>query len=199
MTIARSKLVGFSVMLTLFTSVASHAVETGGASKGAGAAFPPFDASTFVPTLFWLFVVFVTLYWLMSRVALPRVSDTIDKRNAIITRDVDQASALQKKAEEAGAAYEAALSKAKANAVTIGQKAKDDAALNAASRRKEVEADMAVKIAAAEANIIATKDKAMSNVSSIASDAASVIVQHLTGTVPNAETISKAISSSFKL
>jgi F-type H+-transporting ATPase subunit b len=199
MIIAGSKLVGFSAVVTLFTSVTSHAVEPSGAAKGAGAAFPPFDTSTFVPTLFWLFVVFVTLYWLMSRVALPRVSDTIDKRNAIITRDVDQASGLQKKAEEAGVAYEAALSKAKANALSIGQKAKDEAALEAASRRKQVEADMAIKIAAAEANITATKEKAMSNVSSIASDAASTIVQHLTGASPSADTVSKAISASLKL
>jgi F-type H+-transporting ATPase subunit b len=199
MTIARSRLVGSTAMAVLLISSVSHAAGSGGAPKGAGAAFPPFDTSTFVPTLFWLFVVFVTLYWLMSRVALPRVSDTIEKRNAIITRDVDQAIALQKKAEDAGTAYEAALSKAKANALSIGQQAKDEAAIQAAARRKQVEVDMAVKIAAAEANIAATKDKAMSNVSSIASDAAATIVQHLTGIAPNADTVSKAISSGLKL
>ncbi len=199
MTIAKSKLVGSTVMAVLLISSVSHAVESGGAPKEAGAAFPPFDASTFVPTLFWLFVVFVILYWLMSRIALPRVSDTIEKRNAIITRDVDQATALQKKAEEAGAAYEAALSKAKTNALSIGQKAKDEAAHQAANRRKEVEANMAIKIASAEANIMSTKDKAMSNVSSIASDAAATIVQHLTGLAPNADIVSKAISSGLKL
>jgi F-type H+-transporting ATPase subunit b len=198
MTIARSKLVGLSALFTLLTSVVSHAAGSGDAAKGAGAAFPPFDASTFVPTLFWLFVVFVVLYWLMSRIALPRISDTIEKRNAIITRDVDQATALQKKAEEAGVVYETALAKAKANALSIGQKAKDDAALDAATRRKQVEADMAIKIAAAEANIASTKEKAMTNVSSIASDAAVAIVNHLTGSSPSSDAISKAVTASLK-
>jgi F-type H+-transporting ATPase subunit b len=199
MTISKSKLVGSTSLAALFVSAASYAAESGGAAKGADAAFPPFDTSTFVPTLFWLFVIFVTLYWLMSRIALPRVSDTIENRNAIITRDVDQANELQKKAEEAGASYEAALSKAKTNALSIGQKAKDESAHQAASSRKQVEADTAVKIAAAEAKIMATKEKAMSNVSIIATDAASTIVQHLIGVIPNADSVTKAISLSLKL
>ncbi len=162
-----------------------------------GATFPPFDTTTFIPTLFWLFVTFVTLYWLMSRVALPRVSEVIDNRNAIISRDVDQASALQKKAEEASVEYEAALTKAKANALSIGATAKNEAAKQAADSRRQIEADMATKIAAAEAGIVATKTAAMSNVSAIAADAVTAIIQRLTGIAPENEAVSKAVNASI--
>ena len=36
---------------------------------------PQFDPSTFGPQLFWLLVTFVTLYLLMSRLVLPRITD----------------------------------------------------------------------------------------------------------------------------
>ncbi len=187
-------LVSYSALIMLLISVAVQAEET----HAEGGGFPPFDTATFAPTLFWLFITFGTLYWLMSRVALPRVSGIIETRNSTITRDVDQAAALQKKAEEAGVAYEAALAKAKANAVMIGQQAKDAASLQAMESRKKVETDMAAKIAVAEAKIADTKAKAMSSVSAIATDAASAIIERLTGAVPSSDAIAKAVSASLK-
>ncbi len=193
--IARSKLLGSTAFgfVAFSSAVCAKAPDAG----DKGSTFPPFDPATFAPTLFWLFVTFVTLYWLMSRVALPRVSNIIEDRNAIITRDVDQASALQKKAEDAGVAYEAALTKAKANALSIGTDAKNEAAKQAADRRRQVEADMAAKIATAEASIVATKSAAMSNVSAIAADAVTAIIQHLTGTAPDANHVAKAVSANI--
>ena len=193
MKIIKAKLVCATAIYLLAWGTLAHAKDASHAEKGAK--FPPFDTTTFAPTLFWLFVTFVTLYWIMSRVALPRVSGIIDNRNAIISRDVDQASALQKKAEEAGAAYEAALTKAKANALSIGTDAKNEAAKQAVASRQQVEADMAVKIAAAEASIVAKKTAAMGNVSAIAEDAVSAIIQRLTGTAPDTAMIRKAISA----
>ncbi len=163
-----------------------------------GAAFPPFDASTFASQLFWLAVTFGLLYWLMSRVALPRMAGILGTRASKIANDLDQAAAMQAKAQEAGVAYEQALAKAKASAQQIGQKAKDEANAAAAERRKVVEADMASKVAAAETQIVATKTSAMANVSAIAADAASAIVERLTGKVPSASDLKVALDTAVK-
>ncbi len=167
-------------------------------AHGGGSAFPPFDTTTFASTLFWLVITFSVLYWLMSRVALPRVSGIIEDRNATIARDLDQAAALQKNAEDAGTAYEAALAKAKANAVAIGQQAKDEATAAATTSRKSVEAEVSAKIAAAEATIAATKLAAMGNVSSIATDTAAAIVERISGVAPAKADIAKAIAAVVK-
>ena len=170
----------------------------GGTEAGEShSAFPPFDPATFGSTLFWLFIVFVTLYWLMSRIALPRVASTIEKRNATITGDLDRAAIMQKKAEDAGAAYAAALAKAKANANSIGQQAKDKASAEAADRRKAVEGDVATRIAAAEEQIAATKAAAMGNVEGIALDAAASIVERLTGIAPSSADVKQAVAQSI--
>ena len=196
--VLRSKLLPAALVL-LGSSVAVLAQEAHDAGEaGEGhSAFPPFDPATFGSTLFWLFIVFVTLYWLMSRIALPRVGATIEKRNATINSDLDRAALMQRKAEDAGAAYTAALAKAKANAVSIGQQAKDKASAEAAERRKTIESDVAKRIAAAEEQIAATKASAMTNVASIAKDAAASIVEHLTGVAPSSQDVSQAVEKSI--
>ena len=163
----------------------------------AHSAFPPFDPATFGSTLFWLAISFLTLYWLMSRIALPRLGGIIEHRNATIAADLDKAAAMQKKAEDAGTAYGSALAQAKANAVSIGQKAKDEASAGALARRKTVESDVAGKIAAAEQQIAATKATAMSNVTSIAAGAAAAIVDRLTGVAPTEAEAAKAVAETM--
>lgn len=174
-------------------SIAAFAQEHGGSDEQPHSAFPPFDPRTFGSTLFWLLVVFLTLYWLMSRIALPRVSNTIEKRNETIAADLDRASLMQKKAEEAGVAYQSALSKARSNAVAIGQQAKDKAAAEAAERRKATEQEVATRIAAAEQQIATTKQAAMGNVEAIATDAAASIVEHLSGVAPSPDQVREAV------
>ncbi len=195
----RSKLLMLSSAVPLLLSSIVYAKDTHEAASAAGehggSSFPPFDPTTFAPTLFWLFVTFALLYWLMSSIALPRIAGVIEDRNARITRDVDIASALQKKAEDAGTAYETALTKAKSNAAVIGQQSKDEAVKNAAVSRAQVEADMSVKIADAETKIAATKSAAMNNVSAIASDSVAAIVTKLTGITPTADAVAKAVAA----
>lgn len=183
-------------MLSFFISTAMAA--EGHEPAHAGSAFPPFDSSTFSSQIFWLAITFGVLYLLMSRVGLPRVSGIIETRASTIAGDLDKAAAMQAKAEEAGKAYEQALAKARLNAQDIGQKAKDEANAEVTERRRSVEADVAARIAKAETAIAATKAQAMTNVSSIASEAASAIVEQLTGTAPSGKELETAVSASIK-
>jgi F-type H+-transporting ATPase subunit b len=168
----------------------AHAASPQGSGK---AAFPPFDASTFPSQIFWFALIFITLYWLMSKVALPRIADTMERRAEKIEGDLKTASAMQEKARTAGEAYEKLLADARSNAQSIGQKAKDEAGVASDARRKEVEAELAKKVSASEAQINAARDKAMGNVAAIASDAAADIVARITGVAPKSADVTKAV------
>jgi F-type H+-transporting ATPase subunit b len=181
-------------MLSFFISAAQAAESTG----HEGAAFPPFDTAWYASQLFWLTISFGFLYYVMSRIALPRMIGILEDRSAKIDGDLEQAATMQKKAQEAGQAYEQALAKAKLNAQAIGQKAKDDANAEMSRTRQGVEADVAAKIAAAEATIATTKTAALGNVSSIASDAASAIIERLTGKPPSGDELKSALSAALK-
>jgi F-type H+-transporting ATPase subunit b len=179
-------------MLSLLIGTA-QAAET--AHAEGGGTFPPFDASTFAGQIFWLVITFGFLYYLMSKIALPRVSEILETREGKIDGDLKSAAAMQDKAKAAGEAYEKLLADAKAGAQATAQQARDAANIAADGKRKEVEAETAKKIAASEASIATARDKAMTNVAGIASDTAIEIVKRITGIAPKADDLKRAIEA----
>ena len=168
------------------------------ADGGHGGGFPPFESSTFASQLVSLVIAFVALYLIVSRIALPRVGAVIDARQNKIEGDLAEAQKLKDESEAALKAYEADLAAARSKAQAIGAETREK--LNAASEaeRKTLEDRLAVKLADAEKTIAATRATAMSNVRGIAADAASAIVQRLTGTTPDGSTVASAVDASLK-
>jgi F-type H+-transporting ATPase subunit b len=157
--------------------------------------FPPFNTETFPSQLLWFAIVFIALYVTMSRLALPRVEGILKNRGAHISSDIAAAIEMQKQADEAGALYEKTLAEAKAGARATAQETSARLAAESQAKRKRLEGDLSTKLAAAEAEIAATKTKAMSNVEAIAHEAAAAIIEHITGWTADAEEIAKAVAT----
>lgn len=143
------------------------------------AVFPPFDSSTFASQLLWLAITFVALYYLMAKVAIPRISGILTERTGRIAADVDKAERAKVDSEAALAAYEKALAAARSNASTIAESARVAAKTAADAERSETEAALAKKLAAAEVSIGEIKTKALADVGAIASEATAAIVKAL--------------------
>ncbi len=161
---------------------------------GHGATFPPFDPATFPSQLLWLAITFGLFYLFMKRVALPRISGTLEVRRDRIAQDLDQAARMKEEADEAIAAYEQELAEARNKAGRIGQEARDAAKAEADAERSEVEAKLEEQLAKSEARIAAIKAEAMKDVGTIAEDTASAIVEQLVGKAAKAD-VSAAVKS----
>jgi F-type H+-transporting ATPase subunit b len=166
-----------------------------GHEGGGHSNFPPFDASTFPSQILWFFIAFGLLYWFMSKRALPQIAQVIENRKARIARDLDDATAMQQKADAAAAAHEKTLADARAKAQTMAQAARDQLAAESDAKRKALEDELAARLAAAERQIAATRAQAMTNVSEIARDAAGAIVERLGGRAADPQAISAAVAS----
>ena len=168
------------------------------ADGGHKAPFPPFQKDTFASQLVSLLVAFVALYLIVSRIALPRVGSLLDERQNKIEGDLATAQKLRDESDAALKAHESELASARSRAQAIGAETREK--LNAASEaeRKTLEERLSVKLAEAEKTIAAKREAAMSNVRSIASDAAIAIVQRLTGLAPDRRSTNKAVDASLK-
>lgn len=156
-------------------------------------AFPPFDSTTFASQLLWVALSFAVLYFVMSKIALPRIAKVLDGRHARISGDLAEAQKLRAESEDAVAAYDKALADARANAQAIAQQARDTMAAEFDGRRKALEADLNQKITSAETTIRANAASAMSNVRDIAAEAAATIVERLTGVTPGRSEVDAAL------
>ena len=70
---------------------------------------PQLDSHSFAPQLVWLAIAFLALYFVMSRLAVPAISDTIDRRQAKIQGDLDAAEKANEDTRSLVAAYEKRL------------------------------------------------------------------------------------------
>lgn len=163
----------------------------GGAHEDVG--FPPFATETYGGQILWLAISFVALYTLLSKLVLPRLGGIIEHRRETIARDLDEAAAMKTRAEEAGEAYEKALTEARSRAQSLAQETRSKLAAEADARRKVLEADLAKRLAESEATIAAKKADAMRHVRAIAADTASTIVEHLTGKAPAPQAVDAAL------
>ena len=155
------------------------ATEAHGGAHDAG--FPPFATETFGGQLLWLTITFGVLYFMMSRFVVPQLSGIIENRRRTIARDLDEAAAMKTRAEEAGASHDKALAEAKGRAQALAQETRAKLTAESEVKRKALEADLANRMAEAEAFIASTKAQAMGNVRGIARDAATAIVERLIG------------------
>ncbi|MFE1602871.1 F0F1 ATP synthase subunit B family protein [Methylobacterium sp. ID0610] len=157
-----------------------------------GGGFPPFQSSTFVAQILWLAIAFGLLYYLMSRVALPRITAILHDRQTRLAGDLDAATRMKTDADAARESYETSLKEAQAKAKGIAQATRDSLAAEAETRRKGLEADLAAKLADAETQIRSRTVSAMSNVREVAADAATAIVERLTGQAPERAAVEAA-------
>ncbi len=151
--------------------------------------FPPFDANTFGPQLFWLAITFGILYLLMSKVALPRIGEILEVRRDRIEGDLAEAERLRQKTEQAIKAYEDELASARAKAHEIAEGTRANIKKEIELEREKVEAELDKKIASAEARIAQTKQEALANVDQIASETVVAIISKLSGKISNKEAL----------
>jgi F-type H+-transporting ATPase subunit b len=169
-------------------------VDHGGGHGG----FPPFEADTFASQILWLAISFGALYFLMSRIALPRVATILEVRSDRIASDLAEAQRFKIESEQAIAAYETSLAEARSKAQKIAGETRDKVNAEADTQKKAIEADLAARLAKAETQIADTKTKALSNVRAIAVEAASDIVAQLLGDKPDAKDVEAAVDTTLK-
>lgn len=161
------------------------------------AVFPPFDSTTFASQLFWLAITFLLLYWLIAKIAIPRISGIINARAGRIADDLGAAEKAKADSEAARESYEKALAEARGKGFAIAEEARSAAKAAADSDRKGIEAALATKLADAETRIAGIKSRALAEVGTIAGEAAEAIVKTLGGADVARQEIESAVSESL--
>ncbi len=169
----------------------------GAAHEAAKAGMPQLDFSTFPNQIFWLLVTLTVIYFVLSRVALPRIGSTLANRKGTITADLSAADELKQKAVQAEKAYDEALATARGEAAKIIAANKADNAANLAKEIAKADATIAGKAAESAKRIDEIKVGAVAAVEAVAKDTAAELVGALGGTA-DASAISAAVAARLK-
>ena len=140
---------------------------------------PQLDFSTFLPQIFWLFISLSFLYIVLSRYALPRVSDVIEERKDIIAQDIDSAKEYSEESKKTTEELNLKLSEAKVSSQNLINKSlqdiKEDNEIKKSSLIKEINNE----ISEAEGDIKEKKEIALDEISSISESLAVEMLENL--------------------
>jgi len=156
---------------------------------------PQFDDITFATQLFWLIVTFTTLYLILWKTALPKISGVLENRQRKIDDDLDRAAASKQEAETVLAEYEKAVADSAARAQGMIRESAERMAAEAAAQHEKLAAKLADDVKAAEARILAAKKAAVQNISQLAVEVAQAAARRLADVEVDAETAGSAVNS----
>ncbi len=175
----------------------ADAVGVAGEHAGQATGMPQLDFAHFPNQIFWLVVALIVIYFILSRIALPRIGGILADRQSTITNDLAAAEDLKVKAEEAEKAYNQALIDARVEANKIVAEARAEIQKDLDKATAKADAEIAAKSAESAKRIEEIRANATKDVAEVAKSAAADIVSAF-GAKADAKTVTAAINARLK-
>jgi F-type H+-transporting ATPase subunit b len=160
---------GKIILLSMILSSAAQAAEKAG--------MPQLDPTTWFPQIFWLIITFAFLYIVISKVVLPKLSETIEQRNDHISDHIDEASSLKNQAEEKYKEYIEVIAIAKKEAQDLIAENKKKLQNNFDNNKKKINLKLEKKLKEVDQEIKIFKKEAASNIENISKEIAKELVK----------------------
>ena len=150
------------------------------AKEGSGG-MPQLDYHSFAPQLVWLAIAFVALYLVMSKLAVPRIADTLEKRQGKIQGDLDAAEKANEETRALVQAYEKRMADTREDARKVVRDRSEADSAAAAARLGALHDKLNAQIGEAEKRIAAQRDDVMAGLEGMAKDIGQEVYAKLAG------------------
>ena len=140
---------------------------------------PQLEISTYVTQIFWLIVSFLSFWFMMAKIVIPKISETIEERKRKYDDYIRKAEEINVKALDSLQRYEKTLAAAKIKAAE--QIAQNERELKEIIEAKEAEINQQLKQKIEESEALLTKQKAeiMTKVEALSKETALLILDEL--------------------
>lgn len=134
------------------------------------------------------------LYWLISKLVMPRVGTILETRATKIADDLRKAENLRNEAENVLQAYEQAMKEARFNAQQKIRKAQDEIADHIKQKEVEFKKVFEQKTLEAEKRIAAARQKLEQTLPEVTQEIAGHLIKKLSDIQPGKEDINKIVN-----
>jgi F-type H+-transporting ATPase subunit b len=184
------------VYSTLAAGLVSFAASGTAFAKEGG--MPQLDYHSFAPQLVWLVIAFVALYLVMSKLAVPAISDTLAKRQGKIQADLDAAEKANEETRALVAAYEKSLADAREEARRLQREQSEADSALAAARFTELGERLNGRIAEAEKRIAGQRETVMAGLEQMAGEIAQSVYAKIAGEPADAAALGAKVAVAAK-
>ena len=147
--------------------------------------------------LFWLAVVFGIIFFGIGLGMLPKIESTVAARDGKVADDLAGAEAARAAANETEAAYQHKVEESRLEAIALTQASKQESTREAELRIKAADAEIAERSGAAEERIRKASAAAMTEIETIAAEAAQELVAKLAGLKVGRDSAATAVKAAL--
>jgi F-type H+-transporting ATPase subunit b len=164
----------------------------------AEAGMPQLDPKYWASQAFWLTIIFILLYLSLSQLFIPKIKKNIDDRENKIKEDLEEAEKLKEMAEKKQEEYDKLIEGTKKEVYKIILESKSKLGNDIALKKKSFEEEINSEILKVQNEIQNLKKESLNNISLIAEEIASGIIEQISGDSLNQSSIKAAVDDSIK-
>jgi len=165
---------------------------------GAEVGMPQLNPVYWVSQVFWVTLVFGTLYIILWRTILPKINKNLENRKSQILTDLNEAQKLKDQSDKINAEYNKILSKANLEAKKILDETRKKINLDIKNKKKQFNLEIDKEIESAEKEIRILKLSSIKDVNNIASETSAEIVRKIVGFEVNVSNVSEIVKDISK-
>jgi F-type H+-transporting ATPase subunit b len=165
---------------------------------GSEAGMPQLDPEFWTAQIFWLILIFSSLYLIIWKIFLPRITYSIESRKSRIVNDLDEAQKLKDKAEKKLEQYNEIIESSKKDAKKIIEDSKKKLSRDIEEKKNKFNEEIEKELIETENEIKELKKTSILNISNIASETTAEIIKHVINTEVNKSNVSAVVNDITK-
>ena len=165
---------------------------------GSEAGMPQLNPTFWTAQIFWLILIFLSLYLIIWKIFLPKITYSIETRKSRVVNDLDEAQKLKESAEKKLTEYDIIIEKSKKEAIKIIENSKKKLDRDIESKKKQFNNEIEKELTAAEREIKGLKESSVSNINHIAAEISAEVAKQVMNIEINKSNVSAIVNDITK-
>ena len=159
---------------------------------------PQLNPEFWISQIFWLTLIFGSLYVLLSKLILPKISDNLEARKSQIAENIETAEEQRKESDQKLKDYEKIINDAKIEAKNIFNQTREKILRDINNKKESLEKEIDEEINKAEKEILDFKKKSPEKINKIAIETSADLIKQIIGAEVNNSSISAIVEDISK-
>ena len=165
---------------------------------GSEAGMPQLNPEFWAAQIFWLILTFSSLYLIIWKVFLPKITLSIENRKSRVVNDLDEAQKLKENAEKKLNEYNKIIEESKKEAKKIIEDSKKKLDRDIENKKQQFNDEIEKELMAAEKEIKDLKKSSISSINNIAAETSAEIIKQIINIEVNKSSVSAIVDDVVK-
>ena len=159
---------------------------------------PQLNTEFWIAQIFWLILIFSSLYLIIWKIFIPKITHSIEDRKLRVINDINETQKIKESAEKKLSEYNKIIEDAKKEAKRIIEDNRKVLDNNIKNKKQKFNEEIEKELMSVEKEIKSLKKSSISNINKIAAEISSEMVKQLIGTEVNTSNVSAIVQDVSK-